>query len=52
MVVPRILSTIRSRNSNNVNRRLPAIVFAIPALDLRRRVSNSKPIPQRIAHVV
>ena len=43
---------IRSRNLNNVSRLLRTIAFAIAAFDLRRRVSNSKSIAQRIAHVV
>lgn len=35
-----------------MNRRLPAITFAIAAFDLRRRVPDAESLPQHIADIV
>ena len=37
-----ITSTSMSMRLNDMDRRLPAIVFAVPALDLSRRMPNTK----------
>src|ERR1043166_7314725 len=47
-----ITSTSRSKRSHDMNRRLPAIVLTITALDLRRRVSNAELLAQRLADAV
>src|SRR5256885_17133839 len=43
---------IRSRNSNHMNRSLPAIALTVPAFYLRRRMPDPKPVAQRIAYFV
>src|ERR1043166_628029 len=42
-------SKSKSKRSHDMNRRLPAIVLTITALDLRRRVSNAELLAQRVA---